>query len=212
MATNYSPKIVTDELVLCLDAANPKSYPGTGTTWFDLSGNNNNGTLSAETIGTTSSGVMTFNGVNTTISIPSPNLATSNCTVMGVAKRTVTGGRLISGGANNWLLGHWSSSSRVCYQLGWITASTGPNDSAYHIYASTANIAGDDYRFYDSNVEYTTIPTGGSAGPNGFTLGRYYAGTEFGTGEITQLLAYSRILSSEEMTQNFNALRGRYGI
>jgi hypothetical protein len=37
MAFNYSPKIVTDGLVLYLDAANPRSYPGTGTTWYDLS-------------------------------------------------------------------------------------------------------------------------------------------------------------------------------
>ena len=39
------PNIVTNGLVLALDATNPKSYPGTGTTWFDLSGNNNNATL-----------------------------------------------------------------------------------------------------------------------------------------------------------------------
>lgn len=45
MGLSHSPRIVTDELVLCLDAANPKSYPGTGTTWYDLSGNNNNATL-----------------------------------------------------------------------------------------------------------------------------------------------------------------------
>ena len=46
MALAHSPKIVTDGLVLCLDAGNPKSYPGSGTTWYDLSGNGNNGTNS----------------------------------------------------------------------------------------------------------------------------------------------------------------------
>jgi len=45
MATNYNPRTVTDGLVLALDAANSKSYPGSGTTWTDLSGNGNNGTL-----------------------------------------------------------------------------------------------------------------------------------------------------------------------
>ena len=45
MALSHSPKIVTDGLVLCLDAANRKSYPGSGTTWFDLSGRGNHGTL-----------------------------------------------------------------------------------------------------------------------------------------------------------------------
>ena len=44
MAFNYSPKIVTDGLVFAVDAANKKSYPGSGTTWTDLAGSNN-GTL-----------------------------------------------------------------------------------------------------------------------------------------------------------------------
>jgi len=59
----YSPKIVTDSLVLYLDAANVKSYIGSGISWYDLSGNGNTGTLSTENIGTVSgSGVMAFNG------------------------------------------------------------------------------------------------------------------------------------------------------
>lgn len=45
MAANYSPKTVTDGLVVLLDAGNLKSYSGSGTTWRDLSGNSNNMTL-----------------------------------------------------------------------------------------------------------------------------------------------------------------------
>jgi hypothetical protein len=45
MAYQNGPKIVADGLVLCLDAGNPKSYTGSGTTWTDLSRNGNNGTL-----------------------------------------------------------------------------------------------------------------------------------------------------------------------
>ena len=45
MAVLYSPGIITDGLVLALDAANPKSYPGSGTLWRDLSGHGNNCTL-----------------------------------------------------------------------------------------------------------------------------------------------------------------------
>jgi hypothetical protein len=41
MGNNYGPKIATDGLVLCLDANNSKSYPGSGTDWFDLTGNAN---------------------------------------------------------------------------------------------------------------------------------------------------------------------------
>jgi hypothetical protein len=45
MAYNFSPKIITDGLVLYLDAANTRSYPGSGTVWTDLSRVGNNGTL-----------------------------------------------------------------------------------------------------------------------------------------------------------------------
>jgi hypothetical protein len=212
MATNYSPKIVTNGLVLSLDAADKNSYPGSGTTWYDLSGNGNNGTLSAATIGTTAAGTMTFNGTNTTITISSPNLTSSNFTVIGVSKRTSGTGRLISGGSNNWLLGHWSTSARQYYSLGWVEGPYGYNDTDTHIFCGTGDISGDLYNFYDNNVNYTTTTTGGSAGPNGFVLGKYYAGTEWGTGTITVLLVYDRILTSSEMTQNFNAHRHRFGV
>ena len=43
MAAGYNPRTVTDGLVLALDAGNTKSYPGSGTTWKDLSGKGNNG-------------------------------------------------------------------------------------------------------------------------------------------------------------------------
>ena len=45
MATSYSPKIVTDGLVVCLDAGDKNSYPGSGATWSDVSGNGNDFTL-----------------------------------------------------------------------------------------------------------------------------------------------------------------------
>ena len=49
MALIHSPKIVTDNLVLCLDAANTKSYPGSGATWTDISYKGNNGTVDGTT-------------------------------------------------------------------------------------------------------------------------------------------------------------------
>jgi len=59
MAFNYSPKIATNGLTMMLDAKNPKSYPGSGTTWYDLVGSND-ATLSREGIGTDVLGQMTF--------------------------------------------------------------------------------------------------------------------------------------------------------
>ena len=60
MAFFHSPNIVTDGLVLCLDAGDQISYPGSGGTWTDMSGNGNDGTLEASTMGTVSASLQTI--------------------------------------------------------------------------------------------------------------------------------------------------------
>jgi hypothetical protein len=62
MSYSNGPRIVTDGLVLCLDAGNNKSYPGTGTTWTDLSGNGNNGTMSSVNYNSNNNGNLIFDG------------------------------------------------------------------------------------------------------------------------------------------------------
>ena len=65
MSTRYNPSIVRDNLVLYLDAANTKSYPGSGTTWKDISGKGNNGTLTnGPTFDSNNLGSIDFDGVN----------------------------------------------------------------------------------------------------------------------------------------------------
>ena len=65
MSINYNPRIVTDGLVLLLDAGNTKSYPGTGTTWTDISRNGNNGTLTnGPTFDSANGGSLVFDGVD----------------------------------------------------------------------------------------------------------------------------------------------------
>ena len=63
MGTARGPKLVTKGLVLALDAASPKSYPGSGTTWSDLTGNNLNATLfNGPTFSTDNFGTIVFDG------------------------------------------------------------------------------------------------------------------------------------------------------
>ena len=93
MAFHRGPKTVTDGLVLYLDAANPKSYPGSGTTWGDLSGNNNNGTLTnGPTFDSGNNGSIEFDGVDdyTGINNTVGNLGTENFTIGIVFKTTTT--------------------------------------------------------------------------------------------------------------------------
>ena len=69
MSLSRGPKIVTNGLVLYLDAANKKSYPGSGTTWTDLSGNNNTGTLTnGPTFDSNNGGSIVFDGTNDYVS------------------------------------------------------------------------------------------------------------------------------------------------
>lgn len=70
MATRYGPRIITDSLAMHLDAGDRNSYRGSGTTWFDLSGNNNHGTLvNSPTFSTNNSGLFTFNGSTTYVNL-----------------------------------------------------------------------------------------------------------------------------------------------
>ena len=77
MSINYNPLIVTDGLVLCLDAANQRSYPKSGTTWSDLKGSNN-GTLTnmdAANFSQDDKGSLTFDGTNEDVDVSIQNIA-----------------------------------------------------------------------------------------------------------------------------------------
>ena len=211
------PDIVQDGLVAVFDAGSTRSYPGTGTVWYNLIGTVN-GTLSASSIGTTTAGTMTFDGVDDSIDIPLASLAGSNFTVIGVTRRTnAASGRIISGKNNNWLLGQWSSYMRQYFPEGWVTghgaspAADTTDDLETHIWCGTGDISADTYKFRDDNVEYTTNTTAGSQGPNGLVLGKYAPGnSEYAIGTITVLLVYNRVLTDAEIDQNFNAQRTRF--
>ena len=212
------PDIVTDGLVAVFDAGSERSYPGSGSTWYNLIGTVN-GTLSATSIGTTTAGTMTFDGVDDSIDIPLASLASTDFTVIGVTQRTATqSGRLISAKTNNWLLGQWSTQMRQYFSEGWVTGAgaaggTTTDDLNTHIWCGTGDISADTYKFRSDNVDYTEISTGGSQGPNGFSLGRYAIGnSEYGRGTITVVLVYNRVLTDAEINQNFNAQKNRFGL
>lgn len=79
MSVNYNPVTPTDGLLLCLDSRNPRSYPGSGTTWFDISGNNNHGTLTSGPVFTSNG--FSFDGVDDYVSVPNLPSLTSQYTL-----------------------------------------------------------------------------------------------------------------------------------
>ena len=186
--------------------------------WNDLSGNGNDGIIANHLNVTWSSdfgGVFNFDA-NTTysyITCDSPNLTTSDYTIIGASRYTgATRGRIISAKNNNWLLGHWSNGSDEHFAEGWLRQGS-DNDTNWGIYVATGNYAADQRSYWKNGTRIVTNSTAGSQGPNGFQLGRYYANTtEFSQGQIGYLAAYNRVLTDGEILAVTNALRGRYGI
>lgn len=212
MATLYGGKIVTDGLVLALDAGNRKSYSGTGTSWFDLSGNGNHGTLvNGPTFNSANGGVIVLDGVNDYIDIPL-NLSTTNHTIMGAARYVTVGGRTFSGKNNNWLMGHWSSTTENHYAEGWVSGvGAGAADTNWRIYATIGTYSSDSWGFY-VNGQLRVQNSNGVTGPNGFAIGSYQGTSEYSNSHISYMLVYNRVLNTQEILQNFNATRSRFGV
>jgi hypothetical protein len=208
-----STSIIKNGLVLYLDAANVNSYSGSGSTWYDLSGNGYNGTLvNSPTWSTTNGGIFTLNGSNQYIDVSSPNMSSTNFTVIGAARYVTVGGRIISGLNNNWLLGHWSSSVLNYYSVGWISSvGAGTGDTLWRVYAGTGNIGTSSYQLFSNGSAVFGATSGGAQGPNGFSIGRYAPGnSEYSNGQIGFLLVYNRVLSNQEILQLYQVFRPRY--
>ena len=213
---------VTNGLLLYWDAGNLDSYPGTGTTIYDLSGNGNNGTLvNGVGYNQTNGGVLVFDGIDDYVA-GGPNLAATNYTVMGAGRYVSIpyvgppygAGRLISSNSNNWLLGMWGGSTENYYAEGWVSSvAAGTSNTSWRIWTGTGDISGDSYSVYVNNSLTAGPNTGGSQGPNGFSIGRYApGGDEYSNSNLGFLLAYNRVLTAAEMTQNYNYFKGRFGL
>jgi hypothetical protein len=205
---------VTNGLLLYWDAGNLDSYPGTGTTIYDLSGNGNNGTLvNGVGYNQTNGGVLTFDGVDDYVISYNPNLAATNYTVMGAARYNgSTKGRMINAISNNWLLGCWANSTENYYAEGWVSpVQNGPSDTNWRIVTALGDVSGDSYSLYVNNSLSAGPNNGGSQGPNGILISDS-SGGETSTGQFSFVLVYNRILTAAEMTQNYNYFKGRFGL
>lgn len=210
--TSSSDGIVRNGLILYLDAANKNSYPGTGSTWFDISGSGNHMTLVNSP--TFSTNVLRFNGSNQYGTIAALNYSATNFTIIGMSRYSgATRGRVITSISNNWLFGHWGSGSEEYFAGGWIFEGTA-NDTNWRIYAAVENHSSDQRTFYVNDVVKALNSTAGANGFNGLSVGRWGGGggTEYSTCEVSVILVYNRLLNTTELTRNYNALRGRFSI
>jgi hypothetical protein len=229
VALAHSPSIVTSGLVLCLDAANSKSYPGSGTSWLDLSGINSPGELvNSPTYNSSNSGYFQF-ATNNYARIPnSVALDTQTPTVEVWIKTNATtqNGFWFEKGIVNSQYSLFQEAGYIVWRhiiFGVLTnlvvnpTSTYMNTSSW--YQVVGTYTSGNRRLYingalvGSDTQTGTIDTN-SGGMSIGAYGGYTATTGRGylyNGNLAACRVYSRALSPQEIQQNFNALRGRHG-
>ena len=218
MATKYSPKIVTNGLVLSLDAANNKSYPRSGTTWTDLSGNSNNGTLTnGPTFSGANGGSIVFDGTNDYTSTNfKPSGERSYFIWVKFSSLTHSSGYQLTGTqeSNAFTYIGIENGGGIYYYAG---ASTGGNIGNPVTVNTWVNIGfalfpDGSRRVYKNGIEihYNTGGLGGTATLE-FSVGCINQ-NHFITGNISQVSIYNRALSATEILQNYNATKNRFGL
>lgn len=231
MAITYNTSIVRNGLVLHLDAANLKSYPGTGTVWNDLSGNGNHFTLFNNPVH--SAGRFTFNGsTQYARSSATINMSTFESVTVEIGIRNIT---VAVGMAwehtDNWNanaggFGLYNNSQGGSQVTGWHHTNHNTYGSLnYQLDTGTAwNVHTNIFsRIADSTgrLAYgngSLLATGTATSPTTVFANSFFhiatrGGTSaFSNSEISFIRIYNRKLSAQEIKQNFEALRGRYGI
>jgi hypothetical protein len=226
MALSHSPQIVRDNLVLYLDAANIKSYPGSGITFFDLSINKNNATLlNGVAYSANNLGSLIFDGVDDFININQPAIQFSpnKWTVCFWIKPNNQTSRFLTPNSNgiDQYLTYNSTLQRIDVSVAQSadvnertragTSNTIPIGVWSYFCISIDNL---NIKIYANSIltnEYTeTISIGNWSGA--WRLGQRGNNTSWYSGEFSNFLVYNRQLSTQEIKQNFEALRRRYGI
>ena len=228
MALQHSPSIVLSGLVMCVDAANPRSYSGSGTTWTDITGNGNNGTLyNSPTY--SSDGTFNFSGGNyigvndnATLNISGDKTlstwvymgATANCGIAGKTSNTNFGMSLSYGWSGYGFMGNaWNSVNLPALDRDatrdinkWCYVNAIQSGSTRYIYVwDSQGLRTSSYSGGIQSWAYTGslwIGCGGAAGGS-----RVPSGTKMSAVQV-----YNRALSTDEIAQNFNAYCSRYGI
>ena len=216
--------VVDASLQLWLDSGQTASYSGTGSTWTDLSGQSNTGTLtnSPTFSSTVGGGTFLFNGTTQTATTASLNLQ-QNFTLEAWVNQSVLNGFSIFGQgitAGNQGLHIWYISNTVI-RFGMygndtdftVATSTG---LWYHMIFTYNHSSPYTKGFYLNAVAQSGTPAQVQTAYSGsgvFRLGATYStGGAYGNGYFQGVKMYNRILTAAEITQNYNALCNRYGL
>ena len=231
MGTSYNPPIVTDGLVFCVDAANQRSYPKSGTTWSDLAGNNNSSIINGAYYDSSNIGNFTFDGANDYIQL-SQDISSS----------------MYSGYTMNIIMSKAASGSEYHVFNQWGQAGTG--NASWAVFTTTDNkirmfhYGPQGTKYVESsstfaiNTIYNIVFTwDGTLNSNGFKIyidgvldisstmtGSLQVSTNYDpvfgheafsntldfNGKIYLTSLYNRALTGDEVRQNYEATVGRF--
>jgi hypothetical protein len=236
MAFNYSPKTVTDGLVLYLDAANTRSYVSGSTTWNDISRGGTNGTLiNGPTFSSGNGGSIVFDGTNDTTNFGNIlniglNSLTMSCWVKfttGTGTFGIIGKTSFRSYSGRYALFVESNNINTLFQSTNTYLISHPIssflDNKFHNLVMTINRTGFMFLYIDGISRGIPQDVSSTNGINLNTSTDYlYIGsyaditgqspTLFLNGSIANSLIYNRALTSQEVTQNYNATKTRFGL
>lgn len=228
MALAHSPKVVTNNIRIFLDAGNLKSYQGSGTTWSDMSGNGNNFTNTNVTYN--AAGYFTYDGSTSESLGGTPNNfsfdSNSYTVCVWFRAHTATPAANMAVFTDNFgpEVGVWvlTSGNTGVYGVGGISAgSTTANQWCYACFtgSSGAPNSTDTYvlnGYFNGEFISTATGTVGN-GMNDWPLTLGYdrqsgVPTNYFDGDIAIVQVYQTILTASEIKQNYNAHRKRFGL
>jgi len=243
MALHHNPRIVTDSLIMHLDAADRNSYPGSGTAWYDLSGNG----INAQHYGTDPTkltfedrfgGALKFDAASDNGSYPNPSEAYMRTTsdIPSLSSATVTAifenATLADGFTNTPSAGdcviRMQNSDITIRPAGMVAVGTNYNDIQYvpstairdemllgNVEITTVVFTGTTVSLYRQGqfVGTQTAPTSRVTEAGLLNIGtRNDANYENFSGWIYNLSIYNRALTAQEVLQNYNATKTRFGL
>ena len=227
MAVIYSPRIITDGLVLCLDAANRQSYAGSGTVWTDLAGSNNGTLINGPTFRSANWGSIVFDGTNDYGLISAAPSALSFGTspfsielwafLVNENARYFKGIISIGTYVNGVLFRH-SPSGDALYIAGtawfWNCSVHMPQGTWRHLVISKEGSSVRIYVngnliFFQTNAPLNVTPSQ----PNSYIATSSHSTSQTWPGYIATYNVYNgKALTPAEVLQNYNALKGRYNL
>ena len=209
--------IVSNGLLLNIDASNPGSYSGTGNNWYDLSGNNNHATLMNNPTYDAASGSIVTNGTNQYISIPQFSTANTNITMQawvyvnlnttGTFMKNGTGGGGYSIGIGNWAYDQVGSNVvMLLYGRGWIGSGVSYATAGWKLVTLTLDGSSTARAYVDGSLIGTYTWTTPTSPAGSFNIGANIGdGNIYYNGKFAAAYFYNRALSLAEIQQNYNA-------